>query len=418
MIQNVHPATVSGTLIIPPSKSYSQRVLAAALLAQGDTLVHRLGDSDDERAALSIVQQAGVQVIPQGESSVLLRSKGLTNKDLVVNCGESGLSARLFTPILATSGGRVRIEGRGSLLRRPMQLFDELFQRLHVPFQSQQGFLPFELQGPLQPHSLTIDGSQSSQFITGLLFAFAATAGTDPIVIDIENPTSLPYIHMSVDVLRRFGIAVRMDKNRLYLQGSYTFQPCEIEIESDWSSASFWLVAAAIAGGVALVGLDPQSQQADRRIVDAVQAFGAQLRWQDGVLHVQAQSQRAFEFDARHCPDLFPPLAVLAACAPGKSVIRGVHRLASKESDRGLALQQELGKMGVSIQLKGDEMHIEGGSPLRGAVVHAHHDHRIAMALAIAALRADAPVQIEGAEAVAKSYPRFFEDWAQLCGDV
>lgn len=420
-------ASFGGELRIHASKSHSQRLLAAALLCPGLSLLEGVGDSDDEKAALSIIRQAGASVVAEG-SLLRITSQGLRSENFSIDCGESGLAARLFAPILATGKARVRIEGRGTLLERPMQPLLSVLERLGLAPLSNQGKLPLEVQGPLQPRSVRIDGSLSSQFVTGLLFALSKALSQlpenafEPIVLEVERPSSIPYIELSLQVLSLFGINLRVQPDRLLYRIVWEERPvwrppaASVTVEGDWSGAAFLLVAGALAGEVRVQGLNPLSLQADRRMVEALEAFGAEVRLEDdGALCVAPGEERAFEFDALHCPDLFPPLAVLAGFARGRSRLSGVHRLFAKESNRAQALCQELGKMGLNISVQNDDMLIDGVAQSRPARVHSRGDHRIAMAAAVAALRLQGGnLHIEQAQSVSKSYPSFWEHWRHL----
>jgi 3-phosphoshikimate 1-carboxyvinyltransferase len=335
----------------------------------------------------------------------------------------------MFAPIIGLSDQRIRVVGEGSLLKRPMDFFDEIFPQLGIDVVSNGGKLPLEIQGPLQPKNIEIDGSLSSQFLTGLLFAFAA-AGASGISIRVRDLKSKPYIDLTLQVMRHFGWVV---ENRDYEE--FVFGPerakgqPEYTVEGDWSGGAFLLVAGAVAGPIEVRGLDEWSTQADKAILQALCDCEAEVILKedsmrigpaDGVNTSGAGSRRlrAFTFDATDCPDLFPPLVALAAYCAGTTEIRGVSRLAHKESNRGLTLQEEFGKMGVRIELDGDRMLVYGGGVVRGATVHSRHDHRIAMACAVAGLKAGGAVTIEEAEAINKSYPDFYEDIRKLGGNI
>ena len=410
MKQIVYPShEIRGNVRIPASKSYGQRAYAAALLANGETHINDFGVSDDENAALEIVRQSGAVVKSISSTEICISSKGSITSDLNINYGESGLSARMFTPLLAVGNNAVKMNAKGTLLGRPMHFFDSILTDLKVDFSSNDGRLPFEMKGPLIPKSCTIDGSMSSQFITGLIYAYAASPKTRTVEIKIENPTSIPYILLTLDVLSKFGVNVHFEKETLYFSGPYNFKAANISVEGDWSSASFLLVAGAIAGTITVDNLNVNSQQADKRIMHAIRDFGAVIIEKDSSISVSKDGNQSFTFDATHCPDLFPPLAVLAMFAQGVSKIKGVNRLINKESNRSVAIQEELGKMGAQIVVEGDEMFIKGIEHCTSSTVHSHGDHRIAMACAIAALKANGPVTIEESQAINKSYPLFFE---------
>jgi 3-phosphoshikimate 1-carboxyvinyltransferase len=273
----------------------------------------------------------------------------------------------------------------------------------------------------LIPVNIQTDGSLSSQFLTGLLLAYSA-ANAANVTIGVANLKSRPYIDLTLSVMRAFGLKV--PENREYQQFYFSQEPwikpnktIEYTVEGDWSGGAFLLVAAAIAGGATIRGLDPDSTQADKAILGALRDAGTSLDVEKSEISIRSDNSKllkAFHFDATDCPDLFPPLVALASVCQGSSFIQGVGRLAHKESDRALTLQEEFGKLGVEILIHGDTMGIHGNAILRAARVHSRHDHRIAMATAVAALRADGPVMIEKAEAINKSYPAFFDDLTKL----
>lgn len=416
MIARVLPAGISGLIQAPPSKSYMQRACAAALLAGGRTTLINPGYSNDDLAAIDVIRQLGASVEKE-QGALIIESRGIHPQGAELNCGESGLGIRMFTPLAALSPASLTISGGGSLSRRPMDFFDTVLPQLAVNIKSAGGRLPMQVQGPLRPADIEVDGSLSSQFLTGLLMAYSAAGARDK-TIRVNNLNSRPYIEVTLQVLAAFGLPVPVHQSyRQFYFGPETVPPDPglpqsriYSIEGDWSNAAFWLVAGAVAGPVAVRGMNLQSPQADRAILHALESAGANISFRDHEIHIQPAGLQAFRFDATDCPDLFPPLVALAAFAVGESVLTGLHRLQFKESNRGLSLQEEFGKLGVQIGLSGDEMSVRGGQAIRSAVVSSHNDHRIAMACAIAALKADGPVLIEGAEAVSKSYPGFWND--------
>jgi 3-phosphoshikimate 1-carboxyvinyltransferase len=270
-----------------------------------------------------------------------------------------------------------------------------------------------QIQGPLKPADIEIDGSLSSQFLTGLLMAYGA-AEADGVAIKVNDLKSKPYIDLTLQVMKHFGWEVqnenyaifRFTKNTAALINDITY-----EVEGDWSGAAFLLVAGAIAGNITVEGLDVFSTQADKAILQALSDSGCSLSIQDKKIEIGPLPLKAFHFNATDCPDLFPPLVALASYCEGTTVIEGVNRLAHKESNRGLTLQEEFGKLGIEIQLQDDLMMVKGvaGGAVKGGKVHSRHDHRIAMACAVAALKASNAVEIEDADAINKSYPNFYE---------
>lgn len=416
---NVYPSKLRGHIEAPASKSSMQRALAASLLRVGETVIHNPGTSNDDNAALENIQKLGATV-NNGTGVLTITSKGVQPVDTTLDCGESGLGIRMFTPIAALSSRKLTVTGSGSLKTRPMDFFDEIFPKLGIAIQSDGGKLPMVINGPLQPGDIEVDGSLSSQFLTGLLMAFAA-AGAKDVTITVRDLKSKPYIDLTLKVLNDFGWRVEHNNYKTFFFPGNDELPAgkiDYRVEGDWSGAAFLLVAGAIAGDIMVSGLDPESTQADKAVLEALDSAGVMMKIDKNRIVVEKSHLKAFDFDATECPDLFPPLVALAAVCAGVTVISGASRLTHKESNRALTLQEEFGKMGVKISLEGDLMLIEGVEQLKGAITHSHHDHRIAMACAVAALRADGPVTIEEAEAINKSYPDFYDDIRGLGADI
>jgi len=371
MERTVRPALLRGAPTPPCSKSYAQRALALALLAEGRTTLRNLDLCDDTRRALDAIRTLGARIERLDASTVAveggLRYGRLSGERCVLrpaadrlHAGESGLAARLFAPLAALADRPLLIEGEGTLLHRPMQTVADALRQLGARAEATGGRLPLTVCGPLRGGEARIDGSVSSQFATGLLLALPCCA--EETVLRLSDAVSTPYLDMTIAAAERFGAAI----SRL-------------------------------------------SRQADTRFCEALARAGAVVVDEAHAVTVVRRPLRAFEFDATDCPDLFPALAVLGAAAEGTTVLRGASRLRHKECDRGAALREEYGRLGIEIEMpEADVMTVRGGAP-RGGRVSAHGDHRIAMSLAATALRADAPVTIEGAECVAKSFPEFFE---------
>lgn len=410
MIVSIQATRLSGTVMAAASKSSMQRACAAALLTKGETILTNPGSSNDDLAALDVIAKLGAEVAANSDGSITIRSNGIRPLHNEVNCGESGLGIRMFTPIAALATGPLTLNGTGSLLTRPMDFFDEILPKLNVSVRSNAGKLPLRIQGPLQPADIEVDGSLSSQFLTGLLMAYGA-AGAKDVSIHVHNLKSKPYIDLTLQVMKEFGWDVENRDYRSFVFRSgrtMPAQPHRYQVEGDWSGAAFLLVAGAIAGPVTVTGLDTHSTQADKAILDALKSCGCQLEVADNQILTGPAVLKPFRFNANDCPDLFPPLVALAAYCHGTSVIEGVERLTHKESNRALTLQQEFATFGIRIELDGNLMHVHGTAALKGGTFHSHHDHRIAMACAVAALGADGPVVIEEAEAINKSYPAFY----------
>ncbi|MDQ6904949.1 MAG: 3-phosphoshikimate 1-carboxyvinyltransferase [Bacteroidota bacterium] len=421
MIVSVTPSSISGSLLAPPSKSCMQRACAAALINEGTTIIDNAGSSNDEEAAKNIVEKLGATVETIRKQVVITSSKYIFNspspeKNVMVSCGESGLSLRMFTPIAALFNYDITFTGEGSILTRPVDFFDDILPKLGVEIQSNHGKIPITIKGPLKPANVTVDGSLSSQFLTGLLMAYAK-ACTVPVSIKVKNLASKPYIDLTLDILSHFGYHVE-NKNYetfdIYPRTSKENHSIKYTVEGDWSNIAFLLVAGAIAGEVTVKGANFNSSQGDKKIITALESCGASIHSDQKDITVRKNKLEAFNFDATHAPDLFPPLVALASYCKGTTTIKGVRRLLHKESDRAKTLKMEFAKMNVDIELNDDLMIIKGGNQIKGAKVTSHNDHRIAMACAVAALGAKGNTVIHAAEAVKKSYPTFFEDLKML----
>lgn len=403
--------SIAGGILVPPSKSVSQRFCAAALLHNGETIISNYGKSDDEVAALNIIQNLGASIAFSGEK-LIIKSDGLVHSSETINCGESGLAARLFTPVASLGDGPITINGSGSLRNRPMRFFKIVLEELKVTLPEFNGYIPFAIQGPLQAKNISVDGSLSSQFISGLLFAFANST-KHTVQINVQNLVSKPYVDLTLGVLDLFGYNIINDEYQ-----SFTIQPelfthrqtIEVTVESDWSSAAFWIAAATINGSVTFSGLNEKSMQADKVLLDIIKEIGAVVRWENGDLLIQSAQLNAFEADLTDAPDLFPVLAVLAASCEGKSKLRGLHRLLNKESNRAESIAHLLSQLEVVFEIVEDEIIISGRKTFPAIKYNCPNDHRMAMAAALAAMTSKDAIEIENAECVNKSYPDFWKD--------
>jgi 3-phosphoshikimate 1-carboxyvinyltransferase len=419
---DIFPSDLEGTAQAPGSKSAAQRMVACALLAKGESVISDFPWNNDCRSALLVIQALGAVVSVKGNELIIKGGfpqafhAGIRNPKTKIHCGESGLAARMFTPIAALTDKQILIEGEGTLLTRTFHDFEHILPALGVNFNSNEGFLPLVVQGPLNHGELTMDASVSSQFLTGLLMALPKASGES--IITVKDLKSKPYIELTLQVLEMFGVKIKhRNLEKFHIKPSL-FVPQKLTVPGDWSGAAFLLVAGALCAsdGLRVTNLSNTSAQADRAIISALQSAGVYLEILENEIVVKASEINAFEFDANDCPDLFPPLAALAAFANGVSTIYGIKRLVHKESNRAKALQQEFAKANVRIMLRDDEMKIYPASVTR-AVINSHNDHRIAMAAAILGLAGDR-VSIRNAEAVNKSYPEFFDVIAKLGGKV
>lgn len=404
------PSKVSGVVKAPPSKSITQRAIAAALLCEGETTINNPSYCDDALAAMSIATGLGAIVRPLTGELKITGSKGLKEKKL--NCGESGLAVRMFAPVASLFSEEITLTGSGSLKNRPVNMIEEALRQFGVTCKSKCGHVPISVHGPLKAGKGVINGSVSSQILTGLLMALPVLP--DDSEIEVVDLKSKPYIDMTVRVVKQFGVDIdKVSYNLFRIRGGQKFRPLVFDVESDWSGAAFLLTAGAVGGAVTVKGLSMASSQSDKAIMTALDKAGATINIGDDSIEVAGGNLKSFEFDATDSPDLFPPIAVLASYCRGVSAIRGVTRLIHKESNRCRAIVEEFAKLGIKIEIVDDFMLITGGT-VTGGDVMSHDDHRIAMALATMAIGATDKVNIRDSHCVSKSYPAFFDDLRQM----
>ena len=406
MERYLEPSALKGSIKAPASKSMTQRAIAAALLADGESRIQNPSYCDDSLAAMSIAVGLGARVEPQANELKIIGSCVL--KEPKLNCGESGLAIRMFSPIAALYPVEVSMIGANSLKKRPMLMVEEALNQLGAKCSSTGGFLPLTIRGPITGGKCEIDGSVSSQLLTGLLLALPLAKKDSEI--KVNNLKSKPYIDMTIEILKSFGITIENQNYSLFkIPGKQKYTPTTYKVEGDWSGGAFLLVAGAINGDLIVTGLRKESKQSDMAIMYALEKAGAKMKIEDDQIEISRSKLKAFEFNATESPDLFPPLVALASYCEGTSIIKGVSRLIYKESDRAKTLKEEFGKMNIKIEIKDDMMQVTGGSP-QGSKVESHEDHRIAMAVAVASLGASEKVYIRDSQCVAKSYPAFFDD--------
>jgi 3-phosphoshikimate 1-carboxyvinyltransferase len=395
-------------------------VFAASLLSDGETIVSGYTKSDDSLAAMDIIGKLGAKITP-AEKNLAIKGNPPARKieRLELNCGESGLSSRLFAPLSLLYSGNVTLNGRGSLLKRPFSaLMKSPFEQMGVVYSDTGGNLPVNFQGRLSAKEIIVDGREGSQFLSGVLMTLPLLP--DDSLVRVLDLKSKPYIDLTLNVASRFGVGVDNDNYEVFrIKGNQHYCRCDnFNIEGDWSGASCLLVAGAIAGTVEVTNLDYQSTQADKKIVEVLESAGADVEIKTSSVKVSKNRLKAFSFDAVDSPDLFPALVALAANCEGVSRIKGVSRLSHKESDRAGTLKSEFGKIGVKIDTDANEdcMIITGRATkirIKNATINSHNDHRIAMSTAVGAiglLDFGSEIIIENAGCVNKSYPGFWVD--------
>lgn len=402
----IFPKSLNKIVHAPPSKSIMQRVVALALLSEGKTVIKNPSFSHDSLSSVRTASAMGASLQFSYDKFTIERTDDVTETN--INFGESGLAARMFSPVIALFGKDFSLNGKGSLLKRPIDSIEHALSQSGVTIKSETGFLPMQLSGKLKGGIIEIDGSLSSQVLTGLLIALPKAKGDSEIIV--KNLKSKPYIDLTLDMIKDFGgIIENQNYERFIIKGNQKYIAQEYTIEGDWSGASFLLTAGLISGKMQVKDLKIDSKQADKEIISAIQKAEGTITINNDLVITEKSKLKAFEFDVTDCPDLFPPLVTMAAYCKGKSAIKGVNRLKHKESDRAAVLKKEFAKIGINITVKDDKMYIEGGK-VTGGITDSNNDHRIAMALGTAALGSDSEITIQDTDSINKSYPNFFRD--------
>ncbi len=410
----IKPSEFNGEIWANPSKSIMQRAVALSALSGEEVFISNPDYSADSLASIGIAENMGATVTKDDDFIVITPGNEL--KNTVWDVGEAGLSARMFAPIAGLYEEDITITGKGSILKRPMNSVIEALEQLGLEVEHNNFCLPLKIKGKINNYNLDLDLSSGSQLLTGLLIALSKADKDSKI--RVKNLKSKPYIDLTICAAQGFGAEIiNEDYKHFSIKGNRDFKRKKFNIEGDWSGVAFHLVGAAISGKATITGINPRSKQADRAVLDVLEQAGAKIKIKHNKITVERAELKAFEFDATDCPDLFPPVAVLAAYCKGTSKIKGISRLKHKESNRFLTLQEEFGKLGVKITAEGDFMVIEGKIPSGGSVF-SHNDHRIAMAMATAGLRAKGDIEIQNAECINKSYPDYFLDYEILGGLV
>lgn len=393
-IVKIENSILNGTVTAPPSKSAAHRALICSFLAGGGS-VFPIINSKDMQATTGVID-------------------ALKRGDSTLNCIESGSTLRFMIPVAASLGKNVTFTGEGRLPERPVGEYLEILPKHNVKVES-NGFLPLSISGKLTNGTYEAAGDVSSQYITGLLLALANVDG-DSAVILTTKLQSKPYVDMTVKVMADYGVDVKETEFGYLIHGNQQFKKLDYTVEGDWSQAAFFLVAGAIGGDVTVKGLDMSSTQGDKEIVNVIGNFGGNITVDDNEIRCFGGELKGTEIDASDIPDLVPIIAVLAAFAKGKTVIKGAERLRYKESDRIESVVQNLKFLGAQVQETTDGMIINGGKKLNSAKLKGFNDHRIVMAFSVAGLYIDGAVEIDDAESINKSYPSFFEDYNRLGG--
>ena len=408
-VKSIKPFKFSGKLNAMTSKSYLQRALALASLAKGSSVLTNVQWSADGLAVADVVRQLGADVQEEFRKLIITPNDSASDDDILLNIGESGLGLRMFSGLASLKNQPVTLTGKGSILERPIAPVMETLSACGVEVSSTAGKLPITISGKLKGGIYTVDGSFSSQILTGLLISLPLADGDT--TLHVKDLKSIPYIDMTLELAQLFGAEITHDDYKVFhITGNQSYNGTSYAVEGDWSGMANHAVGAAISGEITISGLHEHSLQADKAILKALERTGASVVWNDGEIMIKQSQNLPFELDATHSPDIFPPLVVLACAAKGVSRITGIHRLTHKESDRLAALIETFEQLGVTLTTEKDTLLVHGTGSISAGTIHSFNDHRIAMAGCIAACISDGPILIEKSEAVKKSYPLFFEE--------
>lgn len=403
----IFPFRYKGSVTINSSKSYFQRALAISLISESKVQLFGNPYENDILTALKICEKAGLQ-LKKTKNSVEIDGKiNNSKKSISVSSDESGFCARVFSVVLSKLYNDVNINGFGSAVNRSFN-FNCLFH-LGLKISTEDLSLPVNITGKMQSGEINIDVSDSSQLLSGLLITLPFLSGDS--IIHAKDLVSSPYVEMTIGILKDFGVDIRNESFKsFHIKGNQKIKLSKYIVEGDWSGAAFHLVGAAISGEVKILGLNPNSLQADKAILEALGLCGAKVIINEDFVQVKRLELNSFSFDATDCPDLFPVLASLASCCDGISAINGISRLINKESNRAKSIKLEFAKIGVKVVLDNNQMYVHGSEMIKGAIINSHNDHRIAMALSIMATVSKGPIEIINSDVVAKSYTNFYKD--------
>lgn len=407
---------LKGNVKIPPSKSIAHRALICASLSKKPSKIENIAFSEDTKATIDACIALGASIRIDKNT---LYVEGNTNSynDKTINCRESGSTLRFIIPI-SLDGNKVTFIGGGRLVKRPLGVYYDIFDKQNISYENDNGNLPLSVYGKLKSGKYSVPGDVSSQFVTGLLFALPKLEKDSVIVIE-NQLESKGYIDITLDILKKYGIKIENNNYKtFYIKGNQEYKSKNIYVEGDYSQAAFFLVAGLLGEEVTVTGIDKDSKQGDRVIVDILRKMGGNIEQGQDYIKAKKSKTHGMVLDCKDCPDLVPILAVLASLSSGTTEIINSKRLRYKESDRISDLKNQLCKLGAKIEEREDGLVIHGREFLDGGMVSSINDHRLAMAFSIASIKCRKNIIIENKEAINKSYPNFFQDFKSLGGDI
>ncbi len=401
--------TTAAKIVIPSSKSYIHRYLLSALLSGGESVIDNVTFSKDIEATLSCIEKLGAKVSVSSDKKTIKVKGGIKNlSEVLLYCNESASTLRFIIPVATLFADYIEYRGAQSLFKRPLDPYFKLFDQNNMDYSFKEGeFL--KLGGKFKRNEYVIDGSVSSQFVTGLLFTLPVMEFDSVIKIE-GNLESKPYVDITLEVLKNSGIEiVNNDYKSFEIKGNQSYKAGKYFAQGDYSQVAFFLVAGVFLGGIDCINMEPCSLQGDRIIVDILRKMGADILEIDRGFRVNKSSLKSIgTIDATDFPDIVPILSLACALAEGTTIIKGIERLRIKECDRIFATVDVLSKLGADICEKDNAIVIKGKKALAGGRASSYNDHRIAMTMAIASLVCEGSVTIDNPMSINKSYPEFY----------
>ena len=423
----IYPNSLKGEIVIPSSKSIGHREIICSGLASGKSIIDNISISKDIEATIEGLKNFGAKIneIPskfQERCAFSIEgTDGKINlKNKIIDCKESGSTLRFLIPLGILSNEKIIFKGHGKLIERPLDPYFEIFNEKRIAYKTfnDKINLPLEICGNLKSGTYSLVGNISSQFISGLLFALPLCSGNSIIEITTKLESE-SYINLTLDVLKKYGIEIINENHKRYIiKGNQKYKNIETSVEGDYSQGAFWLVAGALSENIKSIGLNLNSSQGDKKIVDILKEMNANLKISENEIISMKSKTRGTIIDGSDCPDIIPILTVLASVSEGVTKIINSERLRYKECDRLTAIATELNKIGADIQELSDGLIINGKKSLKGGEVSCWNDHRIAMSLAIASIKCSEKLILRGTECVEKSYPEFWKDFVSLGGNI
>lgn len=407
----IKPSKCFGEIQVPPSKSLAHRAIIAASLANGESVISNIDYSNDILATIECMKKLGAEITTLEDKVIVKGIKGFNSlKDNHIHCKESGSTLRFLIPIFSLTSQKITFTGENRLLKRPQKIYEDLFIKDGLYYYQDEDKI--EIQGCIKSGNYQILGNVSSQFITGLLFSLPLLKEDSTIQI-IPPLESKSYIDLTIDMLSNFGIEISWTNElNLFIKGNQKYQPTNITVEGDFSQLAFFAVLAAINNKLTIKGVNPNSKQGDKQIIDILKQFNANVEYLDDGYTIYPSELKASEIDLKNCPDLGPILTILAMFSQSDTRIYHTSRLRLKESDRVEAMRHECEKMDCMIDVYPDEMIIHPKQAKPKENLFGFKDHRIVMALSVASTKLGGT--IEGVEAINKSYPNFFKDLKKI----